>query len=406
LTDFVLCLFFKNRTLTDGVRHVGEKETELAGSMALWFESYQPSHHDSKAPVAEVHLNLWRHPTGEQRDRQFLDIGLWLKDTYELGKLYFFIPVPLERAEVEDLSPKMRTDRILSAVFNEVVTTGRNTKDDYFVPTIAGKPYLTIYDIERCGGLRLTSLGTGDHAGTMLEFPEKLSQYVRSAGPHYLRFRVNLDSEKAKYFSYHLKNNSILSSEASSDEFTELRFNEFRNLPDAVTSMVTSTQAKQFTISSAHCFLLRDMGYELAASHTGIHKMRRLEEHLWQGYLPQGLDSHLDRILVYHWKSVAAPGGSIGSFVALAKFRLIEDMTVWYVLGIIVLGAMGSAVAATLAEPKSGSWPEGWWGNPFAFSTLALVLSVVVLLARFRQPILEWVSRFRSRMPFLGGSAK
>lgn len=237
----------------------------MAGSMALWFESHQTSHHDAKPPEAEVHLNLWRHPTGEQRDRQFLDVGLWLKETYELGKLYFFIPVDVAADEIVDLSPSMRTDRILSAVFNEVVTTGKHSYDEYFVPMVAGRPYLTVYDIGRCGGLTLTPVGTGEQSGTLLEFPTRFSELARSAGPHYLRFRVHLDSEKAARFSYHRKNDSIFASEASSDEFTELRFNEFRNLPDGVTSRVTGNSARQFRISSAHCFLLRDMRYELAA---------------------------------------------------------------------------------------------------------------------------------------------
>lgn len=128
--------------------------------------------------------------------------------------------------------------------------------------------------------------------------------------------------------------------------------------------------------------------------------MRRLEEHLWNGYLPEELNPQLKNILVYHWKSIAKPGESIGSFVALAKFRRLDHMFWWYVVGIVFLGAMGSSLSSMAYDWKPLSLITSWSGHSFAFCILGVMLLGVVLLARLRQPIGEQMNRIAGAFSF------
>jgi hypothetical protein len=377
----------------------------MAGSMAMWFESHNTDHFNSKPPEAELHFNLWRHPNGPQKDHQFLDIGLLLSDTYELGQLFFYLPIALNSDEIEDLSPKLQSSTMLSAVFNDVVEVGA-IKEEFLVARRNGAHYLTVYNISKCGGMDLSEIESENGPGTLIAFKKQISERLRAAGPHYIRFRVKLNHEKAKAFSYQLSGVSVTSSETQTAEFTEIRFNEFRNLPSAVMARVAGEGSRLFRVASAHCFLLRDMKYELVASHSTVHKMRRLEAQLWRGYLPPDLDRWLDNILVYHWKSIAPPNGDVGSFVALAKFKRLDDKLKVYLIGIVLLGAIGSSVASLVAQSWVLGICAGWsrYGLPTVF--LIIIFLIFFFIVYHWQSLIELYTRIKGAVPFVGRRAE
>jgi hypothetical protein len=323
--------------------------------MALWFERHDTVTPKPPAPSAEIHMNLWRHAGRGIEDKQFLDIGLRLTGAVNLAALKFFVPVVIEPAMVEDLSDCMRSRQMLSAVFNDVIDLGEHSDPNSFLTTKDRAHYLTIHAV-RNPSLHTVPVGQG----TIIEFDPALCEQLGTAGSHYLRFRINLGRAQAANFSSQREAGSrLINVDAVTVEFTEVRFNEFRNLPAMITDLLADPKAGRFKVTSAHCFLLRDTSFELVASHATIHKMRRLEAHLWDGYLPEAVKPRLNDMLVYHWKSVATGSGEVESFVALAKFRRINNNLLWYIVGIVLLGATGSALAATVAEKFGGNVVAG-----------------------------------------------
>jgi hypothetical protein len=326
----------------------------MTNSLALWYRRLRDTATDDEPAKVEVHFNLWRHSANEANDSNFLDIGLLFENAYEVGGVFLFFPAHVSEKEVEDLSAVLRSDTLLSAVFNDVVKLGRDD-DREFIATSKGKHFLTFHSVKPGYDFQLKALPA--EKGTLLEFTDSFAARLKSPGRHYVRLRLNLSKKAAAEFSTKKEaRGAFLASTLWNEEFTEIRFNEMRNVPTSIREIIEDRASRMFNVTSAHCFMIRDLTFELVASHAAMHKMRRMEANLWDGYLPTHLpEFDLSRMMVYHWR---ASKGPVDSFIALARFRSPRDTIYWYILGIVVFGAMGSALE---------DFVSGWtWPRPFA----------------------------------------
>ncbi|MFG1371467.1 hypothetical protein V5F32_04750 [Xanthobacter oligotrophicus] len=360
----------------------------MANSMALWYERWRTTASDGSAAEVEVHLNLWRHIGKCRLESNFLDVGLLLSNTYEIGRVCLFLPTKVTRNSVKDLSKQLCDDTLLSAVFNDVIKVGSVHECGGYTTTRRAKHYLNFHSATPNRDFVLTDVnGSGDNGGTLLEFSSEFCRKLHQPGLHYVRLRFTLDESGARDFSIKREGwSDLITSSVLSEEFTELRFSEVRNLPFKIAQRMGGEDAYVFNVTSVHCFLIRDTSFELVASHALMHKMRRMEENLWNGYLPPSVpQSDLRKMIVYHWRSISEAGSSgIESFVALARFRRLRDTILWYVAGIILLGALGSGAEGMLANYFADK-NQGTSGDAPAFGILVCVLVVL--------PFILWVSR-------------
>lgn len=370
--------------------------------MALWYERLNNGHAKPRPVGAEVHLNLWRHVQPRRRDTNFLEVGIRLQASYEVGKAYLFLPAWVEPADIHDLSRHLNDDVTLSAVFNDVIKLGPHRSGRSFDTEKHGKHYLTIHHLTLGEDYTANSVGPVDAPiGTLVTFTEAFCERIRSAGPHYLRLRFMLDEVAAGRFSYNTEAaDSLLTSSVLTTEITEVRFNEMRNLPSDIARMVDGMAAEVFAITAAHCFFMRDMSFELAASHASFHKMRRLEAGLWKSYLETEVPaSAAQTMLVYHWRSIPSDGGEVGSFIALAKFRATR-LNLWVsLIAVVLLGALGSATEAKLAEwlgCNAAANHLGAWLFLAGVFTLVFVITILPTLRRRFPRFLKWL-RWPSR---------
>ncbi|MFG1418755.1 hypothetical protein V5F38_11370 [Xanthobacter sp. V0B-10] len=349
--------------------------------MALWYERWRTTASDGSAAEVEVHLNLWRHIGKRSLESNFLDVGLLLSNTYEIGRIHLFLPTQVTKDSVRDLSKQLCDDTLLSAVFNDVIKVGNVYEHGGYATTRRATHYLTFHSATPGQDFVLTDVRErGDNLGTSLEFSSEFCRKLHEPGEHYVRLRFDLDESGAKDFSIKREGwGDFITSSVLSEEFTELRFNEVRNLPFKIAQRMGGGDAHAFNVTSAHCFLIRDTSFELVASHASMHKMRRMEENLWSGYLPPSLpQSDLRKMIVYHWRSTSGAGSSgIESFVALARFRRLREPIIWYVAGIVLLGGLGSGFEGFLANcfANQGSWMNG---DAWAFLVLACILVVLL----------------------------
>lgn len=348
----------------------------MQGTLALWFEPFEiaddkksffpakfsrkPEEPEFYPNSIELHINIWRDL---DESVNFLDVGVRFLDASSIRSFAFYLPAPIQLADIKDLGQTMRSGLTLNAVFNDVVKVG--TSGDRY------------YNIQRSGiDDRVFILDEGDFSvredndpsfghGSIITFSERLGTDIRECPTSsYIRFRIRLEGAAAELFSSEItaRDAGFVSSPARL-ELTECRLNERRSIPK---SILEANDRGKFNIQAIHYFLIRDFEHQLFMQHSHFDKVRRLEGQIWSDYLANTIAQAEDRIskitekmLIYHWK-VKAKGKneSIGDFVAFASFMTAKTSLAYYAIVIVLLGAAGSMGATIIA---------GWLSKLVAF---------------------------------------
>jgi hypothetical protein len=331
----------------------------VSDTITLWFTKAKDSPPGAAMPSAEMHFNLWRHVRSRKADEDFLDVGILLRNAEQLGTLSIYLPFTFKERPQDLMGLLREKQHLLRGVFNEVVEFGASVGvgQESFTVQKGRRHYLTCH-----GGLnpsRLTTRVLEDSdrtCGTILTFEEPFCAGMREPGGHYLRFRIGLDAAASVTFSSKKSGSEgSLSLNWKQREYTEIRFNEMRSIQSSLQSTLDRDDRHAVPISAVHAFLLRDMAFELLAAHSPPYKVRLLEADLWRGYAPETFGSDLGRFVVYHWKKEFDPPMADQSVVVFAKFSYESAKVYAYVVGIILLGATGSALQAV--SMSLCNWP-------------------------------------------------
>ena len=335
----------------------------MGGSLALWYAPVQEGEGHSVVPEVELHFNLWRDLSASAN---FFDVGFLLTNVSSLSRFFLFLPGQIGSSQIGDLSRLLMHGSSLNAVFNDVIKID-DRKEDYFTTSKDGESYLTIHHLDLGKDLDVDPAEIDpENLGTVIAFNESFCERLRSRGDvkHYIRLRITFDSRTEELFSSELQPRDWwLLSSFSKTELTEFRLNERRSFP---TSIADWADKKSFSIRVVHYFLIRDFHYELVMQHADFRKVRRLEGDLWRHYLRGRLPGDesgpdllppnaANRMVIYHWRQDAKKNENgeirfIEDFIAFASFRSPGSRLGVYALAIALLGALGSAVQATLAE--------------------------------------------------------
>ncbi|AVA23955.1 hypothetical protein [Rhizobium sp. NXC24] len=355
----------------------------MNGTLAIWYEPEQvhgtqpPQDGAPEQPRLEIHFNLWRDTPSKTN---FLDMGLRLSDVHLLKRIYFYLPVPIGIAQVNDLSEVMTFAQTLDAVFNTVVEIGEETDLKY--TTISnGEPFVTVHKVAVGTDVKVAPVEDGIKGpGCTLVFTEKICQRLRSAGKgdQYIRLRLHLIGASKSLFTQEIDGQgSIFVSSTQRLELTELRLNEQRSYPPSIRK---KAQANPFKITRVHYFLIRELGHSLITQHAPLRKVRRLEAKLWASYLrgraistKQAAEEErlLSRLMIYHWKE-GSPDDPIGDFTAFASFQASTPGLLFYMIGVVLLGAIGGVL---------GNWGEKYWGFGGSVAVWCVVLAALWLIA-------------------------
>lgn len=336
----------------------------MNGTLAIWYEPEEDGHSfpqiDAKPqhPNLEIHFNLWRDNPSKTN---FLDIGLRLSDLQMVKRIYLYFPVALQLDQFQDLSDVMAYGQTLDAVFNMVVEVGRKT-DLGYETTANGEPFVTVHKVKIGEHLTLAPVEDGlKGAGSTVTLTETICARLRAAGPgpQYVRLRLHLTGESKSLFTQEIiGQEKVFVSSSQRLELTELRLNEQRSFPHSIAKRAS---ANAFTIVRVHYFLIRELGHALVTQHAPMRKVRRLEAKLWSSYLrgreiaardAAEEERLLSRLMIYHWRE-GSESEPIQDFTAFASFQASTPGLLFYMIGVILLGAIGSAL---------NDWGKVYWG--------------------------------------------
>lgn len=357
----------------------------MNGTLAIWYEPEDkdrislPTSSEPSKPKLEIHFNLWRDTLSKTN---FLDVGLRLSDIDLVKRIYLYFPVPLQMDQIQNLSEVMAYGQTLNAVFNTVVEQGHAT-DLKYATVSNGQPFVTVHKLNVPHDLNLSAVEDEVKGqGCRLTFAEAFCQRLREAGAgdQYLRFRLRLTGKSKMLFTQEIAGQEkVFVSSSQRLELTELRLNEQRSFPQ---SFAKAAQANAFEITRVHYFLIRELGHALVTQHAPLRKVRRLEAKLWASYLrgkpiptsdAAEEERLLSRLVIYHWRE-GSPEKPIEDFTAFASFQASTPGLLFYMIGVILLGAIGSAL---------NDWGKINWNASTTLPYWCAGLALLWIVARF-----------------------
>lgn len=332
----------------------------MNGTLAIWYEPLVgPGVPEQSPPKLELHFNLWRDLPSRTH---FLDVGMRLSDLAGLDRAYLYFPVPLALDQISDLSTVLKFDQTLSAVFNSVVELGPQA-DDHYQTMSKDAPFVTVHSLDIGRDLTVEPIRISPQkTGSLLTLTSEACRRLRASAHSdpYIRFRIKLRGRSRTLFSHELTApDKIFVSSFHRLELTEFRLNEQRSYPPIFAKVA---REHMFEIERIHYFLIRELGHELVMQHQPFRKVRRLETGLWAPYLQGEASEHLpavsekvaSRMVIYHWRE-GEPGKDgkprklVEDFVAFASFKAQTPSILFYLVAIILLGALGNGLWTALS---------------------------------------------------------
>jgi hypothetical protein len=366
-------------------------------SIAFWYEPLTKA--KCQPPKVELHFNLWRDLLVP--DSNFFDVGIKFLGTdgcdlsEAANSFSLFIPGRLEKHQFLDLSPLLREQQTLNAIFNDVVSI-RAQNENHLEAAIGTTETLTIHRISVTDEVEVEQVVVdGSTTGTIFKFSTPICRRLSGIKTHYIRVRCSLDNTTRQiFFSDSEPSDWFFLSSFVRTELTEFRWNERRSFPVAIANRPLNF----FSIATVHYFLVRDVKFELISAHTDFHKIRRLEDHLWENYLhgtlpgdyPDWRVTHAlaqgkaREMIIYHWRIRSTGQSRIDDFIAFAKFRVPIPNLPIFAIAIVCLGGAGNAAYGLIGIFQT--WIEWLWQpalatKPTTRAVLETLFAGLILLA-------------------------
>ena len=368
----------------------------MNGTLALWYERKpadapggEPK--ESQPPVVRLHVNLWRDI---DKNFNFLDVGFLLEEVSHLERLYLYLPAPIDAGWVFDLSSALKDPDTLNAVFNEVASVEGEADRHFTINNGSGK-LRTIHAVDPVRDLEISPVNVvGRENGTIIALKtslcDRITDFSRHDQEHYVRLRIFLRERARNLFTTEDSSVGVgLSLAQDVLETTEFRLNERRSYPPMI---LQRTAQGQVRLKSVHYFLIRSKNHQLGSQHQSFRKLRHLESDIWNSYLKIGQPSkrrthtkrQADGMIIYQWREIAEDGKQLDDFIAYATFRVVKDKIFPYLVAILAIGGVGSAIHTidvNLVKWQAGL--HGWTdvgGDIHASLYTAIFLAALALL--------------------------
>ncbi len=332
-------------------------------SMAIWFPLKTTA---TTSPVVDLHFNLWRLDHRKQKAKKssvldLLDIGILISRPSDFNSVKFYLPINIERKDIEDLGPKFQNHSIATSIFNErlKVSTDQNN-----VIVLEGADNVVF-----CGVFRFPTTGNQisendleidpEHEGTTFTITQTaLTDACRTLKPGnklYFRFRIKIPKVGfGTFVNAAVPHDRWLTSGMDVTEYLDFRLNQARNLhPGIARNLPLATLEPESSplaeINRVDFLLAVGVTVDVVVGYPEFHKCRLLEKDLWKSYVDE---AHLNNgLVVYHWRALSKDKKIIdfNAFVKL-RLRLSGLGIIWrYLCFAVLIGVVGNSAYSLFA---------------------------------------------------------
>lgn len=290
--------------------------------------------------TSTVYINDWLNPTGVS----YVDIAIRIRGIKASRNLYVYVPFFVSSDEMDDVSLRFNDTKILQATFSSACIV--DYKKNEYTSEIAynGK---TI-DIVHLSTIEHSATKLAD--GTLISVGfEKIQEFIDNDEAYFIwrmphkslneLFKPRVDMGKAMS-----RLRDLITTPVVSEKYAySIRINESRLLPEEITRIGAFHRQK---LKKAVVTLSVDENYEL--NDAGCYRIHRLEEQLYETYLPNGYKC--EDVITYQWHQSQEDNlqGHFNFYYGIAKNSVSRASMFLYLVLLLTISVAGDLLAAVI----------------------------------------------------------
>ena len=286
--------------------------------------------------TSTFYLNEWINPRG----KSYVDVAIRIRGVKDTRNLNVYIPFLVEKAEVEDLSHRLKDEDVFRAIFStrcildykknpytsEMAYHGKTVDlvhiscTDYTVKPLAEGTLLTV------------------QIDAILEYLDNDEAYFLFRLPH-----KNLDEifkPQMDVQGVFKRLRDLLTSPVVSEKYAcSVRVNEARLLPDEINQIGAFHRQK---LNKAVVTLSLQEDYQVNDSN--CYRIHRLEKDLFGAYAPEGFDC--DEAVTYEWNESREKNlyGHFNFYFGITRDTISKSSMLLYMILLFVVSLMGNVL--------------------------------------------------------------
>ena len=287
--------------------------------------------------TSTIHMNDWLNPKG----KSYVDIAIHIRGIKSSKALNVYVPFPIMKEEIEDVSLSFGDTKILQAIFSAACIVDYKKNQHTSEIAYNGKTVdivhisTTSFDVEAISNGTLIRVDLqelqphldNDEGYFIWRMPHKSLDAI---------FKPCVDVENAME-----RLRDLITTPVVSEKYGySIRINESRLLPEEITRIGMFHRQK---LSKAVITLSVDEKYELNDSN--CYRIRRLEENLYRNYLPK--DYQYDDVITYQWNQSRENNlqGQFNFYYSITKNSVSRGSMFLYMILLLAVGVIGDFIS-------------------------------------------------------------
>ena len=287
--------------------------------------------------TSTIHINDWLNPKG----KSYVDIAIHIRGIKSSKALNVYVPFPIMKEEIEDVSLSFGDTKILQAIFSAACIVDYKKNQHTSEIAYNGKTVdivhisTTSFDVEAISNGTLIRVGLqelqphldNDEGYFIWRMPHKSLDAI---------FKPCVDVENAME-----RLRDLITTPVVSEKYGySIRINESRLLPEEITRIGMFHRQK---LSKAVITLSVDEKYELNDSN--CYRIRRLEDNLYRNYLPK--DYQYDDVITYQWNQSRENNlqGQFNFYYSITKSSVSRGSMFLYMILLLAVGVIGDFIS-------------------------------------------------------------
>lgn len=287
--------------------------------------------------TSTIHINDWLNPKG----KSYVDIAIHIRGIKSSKALNVYVPFPIMKEEIEDVSLSFGDTKILQAIFSaacivdykknqhtsEIAYNGKTVDIVHISTTSFDAEAISNGTLIRVDLQELQPHLDNDEGYFIWRMPHKSLDAI---------FKPCVDVENAME-----RLRDLITTPVVSEKYGySIRINESRLLPEEITRIGMFHRQK---LSKAVITLSVDEKYELNDSN--CYRIRRLEENLYRNYLPK--DYQYDDVITYQWNQSRENNlqGQFNFYYSITKNSVSRGSMFLYMILLLAVGVIGDFIS-------------------------------------------------------------
>ena len=287
--------------------------------------------------MSTIHINDWLNPNG----KSYVDIAIHTRGIKLCKSLNVYVPFPVLKEEIDDVSLSFGDTKILQAIFSAACIVDYKKNQHTSEIAYNGKTV----DIVHISTTSFKAEPLSD--GTLIRVDlQELQQYLDNDEAYFI-WRMPHKSLDAIFKSYVDVRNAmerlrdLITTPVVSEKYGySIRINESRLLPEEITRVGMFHRQK---LNKTAITIAIDENYEL--NDAGCYRIRRLEENLYKSYLPS--DYPTEDIITYQWNQSREYNfhGQFNFYYSITRDSISKGSMLLYMILLLTVGVSGDVIS-------------------------------------------------------------